>query len=90
MDFYEAINRRHIVREWKQEDVSEEAVKRIISAGLKAPTNDHMRSWEFILLHDRKEKEQALQFVREWVEKKNLEGIEYERISEDYLGGYAS
>lgn len=28
MDFYEAINRRHIVREWKQEDVSEEAVKR--------------------------------------------------------------
>lgn len=74
MDFYEAINRRHIVREWKQEDVSEEAVKRIISAGLKAPTNDHMRSWEFILLHDRKEKEQALQFVREWVEKKNLEG----------------
>ena len=35
-----------------------------------------MRSWEFILLHDRKEKEQeqALQFVREWVKKKNLEG----------------
>ena len=30
-----------------------ETVKRILSAGLKAPTNDHMRNWEFVIITEK-------------------------------------
>lgn len=49
-----------------------ETVKHIIDAGLKAPTYNHLREWEFIVLHDTAEKEIALQYVKEWAEKHGL------------------
>ena len=64
MDFYEVIDKRRIVRNWKEEAVSQESVQRIIAAGLKAPSNDHLRNWEFVVLHSQQEKENALQFVK--------------------------
>lgn len=66
MDFYDVINERHMVREWKSEDISTEVLKRILAAGLKAPTHDHRRNWEFIILHSQQEKEAALQFAKAW------------------------
>lgn len=66
MEFYDVINARHMVREWKSEDISMEALKRILAAGLKAPTHDHRRNWEFIILHGQQEKEAALQFAKAW------------------------
>ena len=66
MEFYEVIDKRRVVREWADEDVSQEAIERIISAGMKAPTHDHRRNWEFIILHDREDKETALQFAKKW------------------------
>ena len=66
MEFYEAVNNRHVVREWKSEDISREVLERMIAAGLKAPTHDHQRNWEFIILHGRQEKETALQFAKAW------------------------
>lgn len=66
MEFYEAVNKRHMVREWKSEDVSLETLERVITAGLKAPTHDHQRNWEVIILHSQQEKEAALQFAKAW------------------------
>ena len=66
MEFYEVVNNRHVVREWKSEDISREVLERMIAAGLKAPTHDHQRNWEFIILHGRQEKETALQFAKAW------------------------
>lgn len=66
MELYEAINHRHMVREWKSEDVLQAVLDRILTAGLKAPTHDHQRQWEFIILHSRQEKEEALQFAQAW------------------------
>lgn len=66
MEFYEVVNKRHMVREWKSEDVSLETLERVITAGLKAPSNDHQRNWEFIILHSQQEKETALQFAKTW------------------------
>lgn len=43
-----------------------DALKRILAAGLKAPTHDHRRNWEFIILHSQQEKETALQFAKAW------------------------
>lgn len=65
MEFYEAVRNRRTVREWNGTDVSKETILRIIQAGLMAPTNDHQRKWEFILLHTQEEKEKALKFVKD-------------------------
>ncbi|MHB1394345.1 MAG: nitroreductase family protein [Clostridia bacterium] len=53
MDIYEAINSRRTVRDFIDQEIEADIVKRIIAAGLKAPSNDHLRQWEFILLNDR-------------------------------------
>ena len=53
MDFYTAVKSRRTIRDFTQEPVELEAVKRILSAGLAAPTNDHMRNWEFVLVTDK-------------------------------------
>ncbi len=67
MDLYEAINKRRIVRDFKNEIVSDKVLEKIISAGLKAPTHDHLRNWEFVILKDKKDKENALQFVKQGI-----------------------
>lgn len=65
MEFYEAVKCRRTVREWESTDVPAETVDRILQAGLMAPSNDHQRQWEFIVLHEQDEKERALQFVKD-------------------------
>ena len=60
MEFYEAIEKRRTVREFKDKPVDRGIVKRILSAGLKAPTNDHLRQWEFVLVNDKKERARVL------------------------------
>lgn len=66
MEFYEVVNKRHMIREWKSDNISLETLERVIAAGLKAPTHDHQRNWEFIILHSQQEKEAALQFAKAW------------------------
>lgn len=53
MELYEAINRRSSVREFTDEAIPEETVKRIIEAAYKAPANDHFRDWHFIVVTDK-------------------------------------
>ena len=72
MEFYNAVNSRKTVREWQEKDVSQDTIKRIINAGLAAPTHNHLREWEFIVLHSEEEKENALQFAKAWADKHGL------------------
>lgn len=67
MELYDAIYKRRIVRDFKDKTVPEEVVERIINAGLQAPTHDHLRNWEFVVLKDKKDKENALQFVKQGI-----------------------
>ena len=41
MELYEAIAKRRIVRDFKDEEVPLETIEKIIGAGLMAPTHDH-------------------------------------------------
>lgn len=68
MDLYEAIYKRHVVRDFKEQIVPDEVLKRILDAGMQAPTHDHLRNWEFVILKDKEDKERGLQFVRQGVE----------------------
>ena len=68
MELYEAIYKRRIVRDFKDIPVSDEILEKIISAGMQAPTHDHLRNWEFVILKDKKDKENVLQFIKKGVE----------------------
>ena len=59
MDLYEAIYNRRVVRDFKDKVVPDEVLKRIIDAGMQAPTHDHLRNWEFVILKDKEDKERA-------------------------------
>ena len=53
MEFYKVIEKRRTIREFEAEEISDTVIERIISAAMKAPTNDHMRDWHFIIVRDR-------------------------------------
>ena len=50
MEFYDVINKRRTTREFLDKSVDFEVIKRILEAGNKAPTWDHNRNWQFIIL----------------------------------------
>lgn len=68
MDLYEAIYNRHITRDFKDKVVPEEVLEKILNAGMQAPTHDHLRNWEFVILKDKKDKENVLKFIRKGIE----------------------
>lgn len=53
MEFYEVLNKRRTYRDFSDREVSGEILKRIIGAAFKAPTNDHLRQLEFIVVRGR-------------------------------------
>ena len=53
MEFYDVINKRRTIRDFQDTPIEEAVIRRIISAGLKAPSNDHMRNWEFVVITDK-------------------------------------
>lgn len=64
MDFNKVINRRRISREWTDREVDFETIKRILEAGMKAPSWDHYRNWQFIVLHEQEGKERAFAYAK--------------------------
>lgn len=59
MELYEAINKRKTTREFLDIEVDFEVIKRILEAGNKAPTWNHNRNWQYIVLRTDEEKEYA-------------------------------
>ena len=68
MELYEAIYKRRIIRDFKEKVVPEDILEKIINAGLQAPTHDHLRNWEFVIIQDKKDKGKVLQFIKKGVE----------------------
>jgi nitroreductase len=52
MDVYEAIATRRTVRDFQERPVPFATLRKILDAGLRAPTNDHMRRWHFVVVDD--------------------------------------
>lgn len=69
MDFYQTVSARRIARAFADTPVPPEALERILQAGLQAPSNNHLREWEFVVLQSPEEKENALQYVKAWAER---------------------
>jgi nitroreductase len=54
MELYEVLEKRRTYRDFTDREVSDEILKRVIGAAFKAPTNDHMRQLEFVVVRGRK------------------------------------
>lgn len=55
MDFYEVLEKRRTYRDFSNREVSDEILHRVIEAAFKAPTNDHLRQLEFVVVRDREQ-----------------------------------
>ena len=76
MDFYEAVSRRRSVREFEPKAVENEKLLRVLTAGLKAPSHNHLREWEFILLRDLEQRKRVVEAgakAEDTTDKKKLE-----------------
>ena len=63
MEFYEAVNKRRSIREFQTRPVEKEKLMRILEAGLKAPSNNHLRQWEFILVKDPEQRRKVAELI---------------------------
>jgi nitroreductase len=52
MSFYEVVKERRSVREFQSKPVEQDKLERILEAALKAPTHNHLREWEFVLVRN--------------------------------------
>ena len=69
MELYEAINQRKTTRQFLDKPVDFETIKRILEAGTKAPTWNHNRNWQYIVLRTDEEKEYAFGKAKEIADK---------------------
>ena len=60
MEFYQVISGRRTCRAFLPKQVEADVLERILSAGLSAPSNDHLRQWEFVVLRQQEEKENVI------------------------------
>lgn len=75
MEFYDVINKRRTIRDFLDKPVDMRIVERIIGAGLMAPTNDHMRNWEFIVIQDKDVRAKIIGRIPKSMPKKRVENI---------------
>ena len=65
MDVFEAIASRRTIRNFTDQEIPLTLLRKFIEAGCQAPSNDHMRRWEFILIQDRGIREQLVRTIHE-------------------------
>lgn len=53
MEFYDVLEKRRTYRDYTDREVSDELVRKVIAAAFKAPTNDHLRQLEFVVVRGR-------------------------------------
>jgi nitroreductase len=72
MDIYEAIRLRRTIRDFKDKEVEVDVIKRILDAGLRAPTHNHLREWEFIIVNDKEARLKLIDKVRRSVSRSEV------------------
>ena len=75
MDFYEVIEKRRTIRDFEKEDIPNDVIERVISAAMKAPTNDHMRDWHYIIVKDREIAARLLDIVPKGISDEDMDQL---------------
>lgn len=64
MEFYEVVKKRHSIRQFEDRSIPQDALERILDAGLRAPSSNHQRQWELVVLTDKERIHDIAQFVK--------------------------
>ena len=64
MNVYQAIAARRTIRDFAPKPVPRNVLLRVLGAGLKAPSHDHLRQWRFILVEDSQQREALVSVFR--------------------------
>ena len=67
MDVDEAMAARRTIRDFDTRPVDGKVLRRILDAGMKAPSHNHLREWHFVLVRDGRRRKALVRFFRkEW------------------------
>jgi nitroreductase len=83
MEFYEVINQRRTVRDFEEKELPEDVLERILEAGIKAPSGNHLREIEFVVIRGKtrialvlREVLKSASILLEWVKSSAMEGVQ--------------
>ena len=77
MDLYEVMNTRRSIRDFTDEKIPEEVIQRILDAAYKAPSNDHFRDWQFIVVTDKEIMREVLEGVPKNLTVKDVDDMDF-------------
>lgn len=63
MEFYDVLSARRSIRDFTDEKIPEDKLRRIIEAAYRAPANDHFRDWHYIVVTEPDVKRKVLSGV---------------------------
>ena len=76
MDFYQVLEKRRTIRNFSDREVPDEVLGRILAAAFKAPTNDHLRQLEFVVVRGQENISRMISPVAENTENIQQAGLE--------------
>ena len=76
-DFYDVVRARRSVRDFTQEKIPENILRKIIEAAYQAPANDHFRDWHYIVMTDPEIKRAALGGVPQNLTEKDVDQMTF-------------
>ena len=77
MDLYEAVFQRRSVRDFTDEAIPEETLRRILEAAYQAPANDHFRDWHFVVVTEKEILRKMLEGVPKDLSEKDVDAMEW-------------
>jgi nitroreductase len=75
MEFYEVVKARKTIRDFSDKKVDKKTIEKILSAGLMAPTNDHLRNWEFVVITEKEVIEKIIKPIPKTMSEKRVDFI---------------
>lgn len=73
MDAYKVIFSRKSVRDFKEKLIDDAVTKKIIEAGLRAPSHNHMREWEFVVVRDPADRIRLIEKIQKHYTREGIE-----------------
>jgi nitroreductase len=75
MEFYQAVQARHTIREFADQTIAPSLIEKLIAAGFAAPSNNHLRQWHFVNLEDRQLRQEILTQVIHPLDRKGSQAV---------------
>lgn len=76
MDFYEVLEKRRTIRDFSDRKISDEILTKVLTAAFKAPTNDHLRQLEFVVVRGQENIARLISPVTENTQRIQQTGLE--------------